>query len=155
MITALLDHGGQLDVAGAAGETPLHVALIHGHYHATATLLERGADLNKPIPETADSEEMRPIQIAVKIGSKPLCSLLLRRGANPQNLNFSAAPAPDEIASFVQNEEWKEDDWDPELLADSESDARVEDVREFQYPECPEVDVSARYTDPEYVKRIM
>jgi hypothetical protein len=133
----------------------LHVALINGHYHATATLLERGADVNKPIPETADSEEMRPIQIAVRIGSKPVLSLLLRRGANTDGLDFSGAPVPEEIAGFVQNEEWKEDDWDPELLADSESDARVEDVREFQYPECPEVDVSRRYTDPEYVKRIM
>jgi hypothetical protein len=151
VIRLLLGHGASVDIRGAMGETPLLVAVIEGHYHSVAELLKAGADPN--LTPTEDST-MTPIQLAVRIGSKEIMSLLLHNNADASQTMFSQARNATEMELFVVNEEWKEDDWDPEIMGETQSLARKEDVLEFDYPECPQVDVSRRYVNPDRVKEL-
>jgi hypothetical protein len=48
-MTLLCEHGADVEPVGPSGETPLHVAILNGHYHATAFLIERGADPNRRV----------------------------------------------------------------------------------------------------------
>jgi ankyrin repeat protein len=148
-MSVLRCHGAEVDIVGGSGETPLHVAVVSGNYHAVAFLLGEGADGRRKVAVGT------PLQMAVLAGSMKIVALLLRSGMESEGLEFSEGEKGREVEQFVREERWKEDEWDPEKMADEESEARVEDVMSFVYPKCPEIDISQRYTNTEYARGIV
>jgi hypothetical protein len=151
-MTLLCGNNAEADAIGTVGETALHVAVLNGHYHAAAFLLEKGADPNRRVN---DDTAASAIQLAVNTGSRALMALLLHHGVDCGGLDFSRADDRAGIERFIAEEDWRGEDWDPERMADSHSDSRVDDVLEFKYPECPPVDVHRRYTNQEYVRQVL
>jgi hypothetical protein len=151
VIRLLIDKGAAVDTRGIMGDTPLLVAVIENHYNSAALLLERGASINV---SPNNSPENTPIQLAVRIESKELISLLMRNGATSEGLDFSLLENAEEIESFVNEEKWKEDEWDPELISQRQSWERKEDAKEVEYPECRPVDLRKRYCNTEFIKEM-
>jgi hypothetical protein len=109
-------------------------------------LVTKGADTRRKVTVG------RPIQLALKSGSFDIMALLLRNGVEISECNLSQVSA--QTKKFVREGEWREDEWEPDRMADRESETRIEDALNFVYPECPEIDCSKRYTNQEYARGI-
>lgn len=72
----LARHGAMLDLAGAQGKTPLHVAAQMGNESATRVLLANGAD-----PGVRDHAGRRPVDVATGPVQAVLSAPLVDRGA--------------------------------------------------------------------------
>ena len=148
MMRVLIDHGADVNMAGHSGETPLCVALATNKPAAVVFLLENGASAES-------GPEAKPIQLAVESGSKDMIALLLRKGVSTLEVDYSQAPDGAELREWMLSEEWKtSDEYDPDVIADRYPAERIEDVLEFTYPECPEINTRTRYTDRRYVADI-
>jgi ankyrin repeat protein len=80
-IRYLLDHGEWLTSLG--DDLGLNAAAFHGHWRLCEFLLERGADANRPLPDTGET----PLHAALCRANRPstdlIVWLLLGRGADP------------------------------------------------------------------------
>ena len=88
-VKLLLDSGADKDGVNEDGETPLYVAIKHGHNTGVKLLLEAGADINK-----ANYENWVPLDIAVFEGNSAYVKLLLDAGADKDRArnNFGDTP---------------------------------------------------------------
>ena len=80
-IRLLLDRGETLQSLGENLE--LHGAAFHGYWRLCEFLIDNGANVNHPMPDTAET----PLHAALSKSSRPefheLINVLLKRGANP------------------------------------------------------------------------
>jgi ankyrin repeat protein len=93
----LLGLGAALLVAGACDKHPTDSALIQaaraGALDTIGLLLDAGADVNQPGP-TGDDWDATPLQHAILARQPAAVRLLLDRGADPNRVAGSKAPAP-------------------------------------------------------------
>lgn len=75
-------HPSQLaiDIAGKAGQTPLHIAIREENVEIARMLLLNGADPNRSHP---DPGILNPLQEACRSNCRDVVKLLLDHGANP------------------------------------------------------------------------
>ena len=104
----LLRHGGNVDVRGTDGQTPLHWAIAHEDVHAVSFLLEHGADVN------SQSDNLwTPLHLASSHQILEVVPILLEHGADidsrtdkgeiPLSLVFKDDYcSEDEVLPFVQ-----------------------------------------------------
>jgi len=71
VVTVLLRHGADVNIADQDGQTPLHVAALRGHADAVMALLSHGAHAT-PINTTGAT----PLTVAVKLGHAAIAALL-------------------------------------------------------------------------------
>lgn len=57
------------------------------------------------------------------------------------------------MIQFV-HEGYLDDEYNEEKMIDKFCKGRIDDVLDFQYPECPEIDPEKRYANKEYIKEI-
>ncbi|MEZ5351393.1 MAG: ankyrin repeat domain-containing protein [Bryobacteraceae bacterium] len=80
-IRFLLANGATLDVLGE--NLDLNGAAFHGHWRLCRFLIDRGADVNHPLPDTGET----PLHAAICKANHPACSLIVRvllaAGADP------------------------------------------------------------------------
>jgi ankyrin repeat protein len=80
-IRYLLQHGATLDALG--DDRGLNAAAFHGHWRLCQFLLERGADPNRPLPDTGEV----PLHAALSKAGRPAYNLVVRvllaAGADP------------------------------------------------------------------------
>ena len=80
-IKFLLAHGASLQSLGEYYD--LHVAAYHGHSRLCKFLIEQGADVNKPRPETGESPLHAALCTANRQAHDDVVKVLLASGANP------------------------------------------------------------------------
>jgi ankyrin repeat protein len=74
----LVDHGADLELTAADGNTPLIFAATQGHTEMVGMLIDRGAD-----PDAQSRGEGRTaLMVASSAGHQDVVALLLDRGAN-------------------------------------------------------------------------
>jgi ankyrin repeat protein len=93
----LLAHGESL---GSLGENlDLNGAAFHGHWQLCQFLLERGADVNHPLPETGET----PLHAALCKANRPVydhvVEVLLAHGADPNRATLPSA----ETGAFMRD----------------------------------------------------
>lgn len=76
-LAEFLDHGLQVDVADAGGNTLLMLAAYHGHEETVDMLLERGAD-----PDIRNARDQSPVAGALFKGEDAVVGRLLAAGAD-------------------------------------------------------------------------
>ena len=80
-VRSLLAHGESLESLGANFD--LNGAAFHGHWQLCEFLVEQGADVNHPLPETGET----PLHAALCKANRPVydrvVAILLASGANP------------------------------------------------------------------------
>lgn len=86
----LLEHGVQIGIRSAQGQTPLHVAALMGCRELASFFLERGADVN-----ATDSMGYTPFHAAAAGGDIGLAQLLLDHGADAGVLTSNGKTAAD------------------------------------------------------------
>jgi ankyrin repeat protein len=83
-IRFLLSHGESLRSLG--DNLDLNGAAFHGHWRLCQFLIEQGADVNKPLPESGEA----PLHAALCTADRPahdlVVKVLLAKGANPNCL---------------------------------------------------------------------
>jgi hypothetical protein len=82
--------GENLDLNGAA---------FHGHWRLCRFLIEQGADVNKPLPDTGESPLHAALCTAVRLAYDLVLKVLLGSGANP---NCATKPSV-ETGSFMRD----------------------------------------------------
>jgi hypothetical protein len=87
-LTWYLERGGNANVVGFHGWTPLHAAVATGLPDATRKLLEAGAD-----PDVGNVAGHTPLRFAIRYGRRELVTQLLSFGADP-NLTLSDGETP-------------------------------------------------------------
>ncbi len=75
-VQTLLTNGARVDIADAAGDTPLHHAARTRDPIVAAMLLDAGADLTR-----ANAEGLTPLGVAARSGNEAVVRLLLERGS--------------------------------------------------------------------------
>jgi len=88
-VKLLLDSGVDKDGVNEDGETPLYVAIKHGHSTGVKLLLESGADINK-----ANYDGWVPLDIAVYEGNSAYVKLLLDAGADKDRARNNYGDTP-------------------------------------------------------------
>jgi ankyrin repeat protein len=73
----LLRHGGNVDVRGTGGQTPLHMATANKNVHAMSFLLKHGADVN-----SRSDDLCSPLHVASSNLHLEIAQMLLERGAD-------------------------------------------------------------------------
>jgi ankyrin repeat protein len=77
MAELLLGSGADINFnQNGSGLTPLHRAVCEGHIDMVKLLVRKGADINRK-----DSQELRPLRVALKMKKKEMAEYLTRRGA--------------------------------------------------------------------------
>ena len=81
MLTALLDHGFEVDAVDPENWTSLHMAAEQGHTDVVRLLIERGADLNtrNGIQEMGDGGGNMPLHLAIHNGHTEVVRVLLEQ----------------------------------------------------------------------------
>eukprot|EP00468_Gymnochlora_sp_CCMP2014_P004881 CAMPEP_0167747532 /NCGR_PEP_ID=MMETSP0110_2-20121227/4336_1 /TAXON_ID=629695 /ORGANISM="Gymnochlora sp., Strain CCMP2014" /LENGTH=593 /DNA_ID=CAMNT_0007632449 /DNA_START=314 /DNA_END=2095 /DNA_ORIENTATION=+ len=81
----LLAQGANVSIADQKGATPLDVAANHGDLAMVRTLVDFGADVNKPRVDSQDSTylDVFPLFMAAQEGHASVCRALLDLGADP------------------------------------------------------------------------
>jgi ankyrin repeat protein len=87
-ITFLLAHGASLESLGKYYD--LHVAAFHGYSRLCQFLIEHGADVNAPRPDTGESPLHAALCTGDRQGHDAVVKVLLAHGANP---NCATAPS--------------------------------------------------------------
>jgi ankyrin repeat protein len=80
-IRFLLSRGASLDVLGP--NYGLDAACFHGHWRLCSFLLDRGADVNLPLPDTGETPLHSALAHAERRENSLVVRVLLARGANP------------------------------------------------------------------------
>jgi ankyrin repeat protein len=80
-IKFLLTHGVTLDSLG--NDHGLNAAVFHGHWRLCKFLLEQGADVNQPDPETGETPLHTSVVSTDRVLHNPVLTVLLAHGANP------------------------------------------------------------------------
>ncbi|KAK8885591.1 hypothetical protein M9Y10_041041 [Tritrichomonas musculus] len=96
---------------------------------------------------------MTPLNYALLRNHKDIIAFLIHKGAERQFLDFSHVPYREEMMQFV-HEGYLDDEYNEEKMISKFCKGRIDDVLEFQYPECPEIDPEKRYANKEYIKEI-
>ena len=88
-IRFLLAHGESLESLGE--NLDLNGAVFHGHWQLSQFLIENGADVNHPLPDTGET----PLHTALCIANRPshdlVVKVLLANGANPNCVTKASA----------------------------------------------------------------
>ncbi len=96
-IRFLLSKGESLESLG--DNLGLNGAAFHGHWRLCQFLIESGADVNRPLPDTGET----PLHAALCKPNRPACSLVLKvllaHGANPNCVTRAAA----ETGAFMRD----------------------------------------------------
>lgn len=96
-IRHLLAHGASLE--GLGENFDLNGAAFHGHWQLCQFLLERGADVNRPLPDTGET----PLHAALCKANRPAYNLvvkvLLAHGADPNRATRAGA----ETGAFMRD----------------------------------------------------
>lgn len=96
-IRHLLAHGAALAELGE--DLGLHGAAFHGHWRLCEFLIEQGADVNRPLPDTGET----PLHAATAKANRPAYDLVLRvllaAGADPH----AATKAGAETGDFMRD----------------------------------------------------
>lgn len=79
-----LENGADAGATDLSGNTPLHLAVAHGHVQTMEVLLKHGADVN-----ALDRHGNTPLHLAAKAGHVEAITLLLDSGANADARNQS------------------------------------------------------------------
>lgn len=87
MVRLLLDAGADPNARDASGSAPLDEAAFHGVKEVAALLIARGAEVDRPNPQTGAT----PLNEAAGSGNAGVAELLLARGANPSRADSSGA----------------------------------------------------------------
>src|SRR3954453_23724383 len=80
-IRFLLANGESLPSLGDNLE--LNAAAFHGHWRLCQFLIEQGADVNKPLPDTGESPLHAALCTANRLAHDLVLKVLLGKGANP------------------------------------------------------------------------
>jgi ankyrin repeat protein len=96
-IRFLLSHGETLE--SLRENLGLGDAAFHGHWRLSQFLIEKGADVNRPLPRTGET----PLHAAVSKANRPAYVLVLRvllgHGANPNCVTLASA----ETSAFMRD----------------------------------------------------
>jgi ankyrin repeat protein len=88
-IRYLVSRGASLDALGP--HFGLHAAAFHGHWQLCAFLIEHGADVNQPLPDTGET----PLHSALCKADDPAYNLVLKvllaKGADPNRATKAGA----------------------------------------------------------------
>lgn len=95
-IRFLLDHGESL---AALPATSLNEASFHGHWRLCELLVERGADVNLPLPDTAETPLHAALCTADRVAHDLVLEVLLANGADP---NRATTPSV-ETGAFMRD----------------------------------------------------
>jgi ankyrin repeat protein len=96
-IRFLLDHGESLESLGANFD--LNGAAFHGHWRLCQFLVERGADVNHPLPDTGETPLHSALSKANRPGYDHVVEILLANGAKP---NVATRPSV-ETSAFMRD----------------------------------------------------
>lgn len=132
-------------------DTPLHVAAYDGHFDAVYRLIVHGADINA---YSNGDDSKTPLNYALYQNHRPVIAYLIKNGADRSHLDFRNVPYREEMIQFV-NEGYLDDEYDAEKLVSRACTGRIEDVLDFEYPQCVEIDPRKRYTNQEYIKEVI
>ena len=88
LLTAYVDAGVPVDLAGEAGDTLVMLAAYHGHAETVQELVDRGAD-----PNIANAKGQTPVAGAVFKGFTDVVRVLMANGADPDAGTPSARAA--------------------------------------------------------------
>ena len=88
---------GRASCAGSLGSNPLHLAAGAGSAVLTASLLDRGAQL-----DTRDHRGNTPLATSVQAGWGEVARILLDRGASTESVNYDGQTAAD-LAAVAGN----------------------------------------------------
>src|SRR6266446_5874083 len=80
-IRFLLTNGESLQSLGDSLD--LHAPAVHGHWRLCQFLIEQGADVNKPLPDTGESPLHAALCTANRQAHDAVVEVLLAKGANP------------------------------------------------------------------------
>ena len=80
-IQYLLDHGEKL--ASLGENLDLNGAAFHGHWRLCEFLIEHGADVNRPLPDTGESPLHAALCTNQRVAHDLVLKVLLAHGANP------------------------------------------------------------------------
>ena len=149
MMQMLVDHNADVNISGNSAETPICVAIATNKPAAVSFLIEHGASV-EPVTK-GDVTGPNPIQLAIESGSKDIIALLLHKGVSTVSVDFSRVQNGDELQQWLLSDQWKSDHYHPDVIADRAPTERVEDVLEFEYPKCENINPRNRYTDQRYV----
>lgn len=97
---ALIQSGGTVDAINNAGQTPLFIAVRHGHEYLANLLLESRADVNASVSRTGNT----PLHVAARNGDKAIIRALLAKGADYSLKNKTGYLAVHEAAAAGQTE---------------------------------------------------
>ena len=87
-VCAYLDQGGDIEIRGKWGVTPLILAVFGGFIELTALLIARGADINARY-----NAGNTPLIVAAWLGHREIARLLLKHGADSTVTNLGGADA--------------------------------------------------------------
>ncbi len=93
----LLAHGGSLESLGENFD--LNGAAFHGHWRLSQFLIENGADVNHPLPETGETPLHSALCTANRLAHDLVIKVLLAHGANPNCVTKASA----ETGSFMRD----------------------------------------------------
>jgi ankyrin repeat protein len=82
-IRFLLSHGESLD---SLGDDALNGAAFHGHWRLCEFLIENGADVNRPLPDTGETPLHAALCTADRAAHDLVLRLLLAHGADPNRV---------------------------------------------------------------------
>lgn len=88
-IRFLLAGGESLESLG--DDRGLNGAAFHGHWRLCEFLLEKGADVNRPLPETGETPLHAALCRADGAGQEHVVRILLARGADPSRVTAAGA----------------------------------------------------------------
>jgi ankyrin repeat protein len=88
-IRGLIDNDAELNVLGDTGETPLTIAILHGHSGVVDLLIEKGADIR-----ARNGGGFTGLHAAAYVGDVRTATKLLRQGANIDDQENKAGVTP-------------------------------------------------------------
>ena len=96
-IRFLLAHGESISSLGENFD--LNGACFHGHWQLCQFLIENGADVNFPLPETGETPLHAAISKADRRKFRPVVRILIAAGADPNRASHESA----ETSSFMRD----------------------------------------------------